>query len=332
VRAVAIRGAGLADLGEHDAPRPADGELLLAPLAVGLCATDKELLEGDMVYLRSGRTRLPLVPGHEWVARVVSCGPGVDEPAIGQLVVGECSIGCGSCPTCRSGAYHRCPSRRETGILGLNGALSTRMVFPARSAHVVPDGVDVEDAALVEPCAVAYRALVRAGCVQSCRVLVVGAGTIGWLCIALARSCFDAEVGVVEPDTVRAARAVALGCRSAASEELWDRAVVATGAPEAIRDAQCRVAPGGRLVLVGLTGRTAVPVDTDGLVVGDQELVGTVGSPGVWPDVLAILARGEVRPSAIVTHRYPLDAWEEGFAVMAAAGRGVGKVLVLPQS
>jgi L-iditol 2-dehydrogenase len=86
------------------------------------------------------------------------------------------------------------------------------------------------------------------------------------------------------------------------------------------------------LVLVGLTGRPAVPVDTDGLVVGDQELVGTVGSPGVWPDVLAILARGEVRPSAIVTHRYPLDAWEEGFAVMAAAGRGVGKVLVLPQS
>ena len=331
MRAVNILDSGLAALTEQEEPSPGLGELLLEPLAVGLCGTDVELLQGDMVYLRSGESRLPLIPGHEWAARVVSHGPGVRGPGVGQLVVGECSVGCGQCGTCRGGAYHRCRWRRETGILKLDGALATRMVFPARSAHVVPDGVGIEDAALVEPCAVAYRALQRAGCADGCRVLVIGAGTIGWLCISLLRSCFGADVSVVEPDVGRLERASASGCRIAGPTEAFDRVVVASGAPEAILTAQGRLAPGGRMVLVGLTGRETVPLDTDALVVGDQELVGTLGSPGVWPDVLALLGHAKIRPSSIVTHRYPLGAWEEGFAVMRDRSAGAGKVLVFPQ-
>ena len=77
MRALVISAAGSHALLDHDLPPAGPGDLLLAPLAVGLCATDPELLDGSMVYLRDGRGRLPLVPGHEWVARVVgSDGPG----------------------------------------------------------------------------------------------------------------------------------------------------------------------------------------------------------------------------------------------------------------
>ncbi len=107
---------------------------------MGLCATDLELLDGSMVYLRHGRAHLPLVPGHEWVARVED--PGAPEPgfAVGDIVVGECSIGCGDCPVCASGGYHQCPRRQETGVMNRDGALAQQLRFPARSAHAVPQG------------------------------------------------------------------------------------------------------------------------------------------------------------------------------------------------
>ena len=106
LRALVISGAGRYGLLDHQPPAPGPGDLLLAPLAVGLCATDLELLDGSMVYLRDGRTRLPLVPGHEWVATVVDPGTPGTGFAVGDVVVGECSIGCGDCPVCASGAYN----------------------------------------------------------------------------------------------------------------------------------------------------------------------------------------------------------------------------------
>ena len=68
MRALVISGAGRHALLDHALPPAGPDDMLLAPLAVGLCDTDMELLDGSMVYLREGRAHLPLVPGHEWVA------------------------------------------------------------------------------------------------------------------------------------------------------------------------------------------------------------------------------------------------------------------------
>ena len=110
MRALVISGAGGHALLDHDVPLAGPGDLLLAPLAVGLCATDLELLDGSMVYLRDGRAQLPLVPGHEWVARVVDPGAPGSGFAVGDVVVGECSIGCGDCPRVRLGRLPLVPA------------------------------------------------------------------------------------------------------------------------------------------------------------------------------------------------------------------------------
>ena len=172
MRALVISGAGRHALLVHDLPPAGPGDLLLAPLAVGLCATDLELLDGSMVYLRDGRAHLPLVPGHEWVARVVDPGAPGSGFAEGDIVVGECSIGCGDCPVCASGAYHQCPRRQETGVMNRDGALAQQLRFPARSAHAVPPVVAVEDAVFAEPTAVALRAVLRSGAEPRSRVLL----------------------------------------------------------------------------------------------------------------------------------------------------------------
>src|SRR3954463_12892799 len=104
MRALVISGPGRYAVLEHELPPANPDDLLLAPLAVGLCATDLELLDGSMVYLRNGRTQLPLVPGHEWVARVLDPGGPDTGFVAGDLVVGECSIGCDDCLLCAMGA------------------------------------------------------------------------------------------------------------------------------------------------------------------------------------------------------------------------------------
>src|SRR5919202_746086 len=75
-------------------PSPGPGLLVIAPDAVGVCGTDVELYDGTMPYLRNGFSSYPLVPGHEWTGSVSAVGDGVDGFAIGDSVVGECSIGC----------------------------------------------------------------------------------------------------------------------------------------------------------------------------------------------------------------------------------------------
>lgn len=331
MRALVISGAGRHGLREHELPPAGPGDLLLAPLAVGLCATDLELLDGSMVYLRDGRARLPRVPGHEWVARVVDAGAPGSGFAVGDVVVGECSIGCGDCPVCASGAYHQCPRRQETGVLNRDGALAERLRFPARSAHRVPPGVSEADGVFAEPTAVALRAVLRSGAGPGSRVLVVGGGTLGWLAAAVFLDLLDADVAALEPDAGRRERLVALGARPAAPDEVFDVVLEASGSRGGVAAALERLGPSGRLVVIGLTGAESVPVDLDRVVVNDQVVLGSLGSPHVWPQALELLGRGRVRPSVLVTHRFPLAAVDDAVATVRTRAAGTGKVLVLPQ-
>jgi threonine dehydrogenase-like Zn-dependent dehydrogenase len=331
MRALVIAGAGRYALIDHDLPPAGPGDVLLAPLAVGLCATDLELLDGSMVHLRDGRTHLPLVPGHEWVARVQDPGAPDSGFAVGDVVVGECSIGCGDCAVCTSGAYHQCPRRQETGVMNRDGALAQRLRFPARSAHAVPRGVAVEDAVFAEPTAVALRAVLRSGAEPRSRVLVVGGGTLGWLAAAVFLDLLDADVAALEPDAARMQRLVALGVRAPGAAEVFDVVLEASGSRGGVAAALDRLGPSGRLVVIGLTGAESVPVDLDRVVVNDQVVLGSLGSPGVWAKAMDLLGRGRLRPSTLVTHRYPLEAVGEAVTAMRDRAPGTGKVLVLPQ-
>lgn len=331
MRSIVIAGPGRIEIRERPAPAPGPGELLLAPVAVGLCRTDLELADGSMVYLRQGLATFPLTPGHEWVARVVGHGEGVLGFAPGDLVVGECSIGCSHCRLCLAGSYHQCPDRAETGILRQAGAMSGLLVFPARAAHRVPADVAVEDAAFAEPAAVALRAVQRADWRPGRSVLVVGAGTIGWLVAAIALDLHGADVAVLDADPGRVGRAEAMGARRAKADERFDIVIEASGHPAALHLALASLAPGGRLVVVGLFGQAHLPVDVDRIVVSDHTLAGSLGSPGVWRALLALLGRGRLKPSALVTGRYPLAEAPAAYAALAANAAGAGKLLIFPQ-
>jgi threonine dehydrogenase-like Zn-dependent dehydrogenase len=330
VKKITVTGPGQWELGDVPAPVPAASEMLLAPKRIGICATDLEILNGSMVYLRDGRATLPLTPGHEWVAEVVDPGEWGDDFAPGDLVVGECSIGCGVCALCAAGAYHLCPDRAETGLIRRDGALTELMTFPAAATHRLPPGMAVDDAALIEPTAIAVQAVRRLRPRRGSRVLVVGAGTIGYLVAAVLTAVHSVSVAVTDPDTGKLERVAAVGGTEPEIGELFDGVVEASGARAGIATAVGRAAPGGRIVVVGLTGLAEVPTPLDRIVVDELEVLGSIGSPGVWTDTIGLVASGLVRPSALVTSTFPLARFADAVRAAESHAPGLGKLLIAP--
>lgn len=206
------------------------------------------------------------------------------------------------------------------------------MTFPAASAHRVAAHVDVADAALVEPAAVALRAVRRLAPPPGDRVLIVGAGAQGYLAAAILAQQGDSDVAVLDRRPERVERLRALGVREPEDGETFGRVLEAAGGVGSLDEARSRLAPGGRLVVVGLSGQATVPVAVDELVTKDQTMAGSVGSPGVWPEVIAMVESGALQPSALVTHVVDLTEFDEAQALLRGADPTVGKVLIAPNS
>ena len=362
MRAIEFHGDERLELVERPDPTPAEGELLIAPTAVGICGTDVEIFDGSLAYFRMGLARYPIVPGHEWTGTVVETGKGVTGFSAGDRVVGEVAIGCGVCERCRAGRRHLCARRTETGIVHMDGGMASRMVFPAAFAHRVE--LEPRAGALVEPTSVALHA-VRRGRVAGQRVLVVGAGPIGLLVAQCARAEGAAEVVVTDTREDRLTLAAALGFPRAAmpggeevhddehaghghavggawgdttaieaalaavgEKDLIDVAVLCAGGPAAIASAFGAVRPGGTVVALGLSGKPTIPFDFDGLVVRDVDLIGVLGSVGFWPDAIALIASGQVETEPLVTGSYPLERTRDALEQLVKPG--TLKVLIAP--
>jgi threonine dehydrogenase-like Zn-dependent dehydrogenase len=270
------------------------------------------------------------VPGHEWAGTVVDVGRGVAAFAPGDRVVGEVAIGCGHCVRCRAGRPHVCATRTETGIARRDGAMATRLAFPAGHAHRVD--LPARSAALVEPTSVALNAA-RRGEVAGRTVAVVGAGPIGLLVAQCARAEAAGTVLVADTRPDRLALAIELGFAPLPADvgpDDVDVAILCAGGPAALAAALDVVRPGGVLVAVGLCGHPTIPFDFDRVVLRDLAIRGVLGSVGMWPDAIGLIADGRVRAEPLVTAEFPLAEVRGALDTLTAPG--TLKVLISPQA
>jgi len=336
-------------LDEVSEPTATPGEVVVRVAACGLCGSDlHEYLHGPLYIPKAPHPLTGVAPpvtlGHEFSGRVVEVGAGVSALRTGDRVTVNPCLLCGECPWCRRGQPNYCA---RLGCLGLSrdGGLAPLVRVPAYGCHVLPDEVDDEQGASVEPLAVTLHAYRRARLVGGERVAVVGAGPIGLLMLQVLRAKGAGWVVVVEPREERRALARELGADAVIDPGAEDpaRAVARLTGDERVAAAfECvgsapafhtalRVAgKGGRAVIVGLVPEPA-PTNLLGLLAHEKEIVGSSAYVDEFPEAIDLFRRCRVRIDRLVTARLPLaDALPRGLQALLRREERHVKILINP--
>jgi L-iditol 2-dehydrogenase len=315
---------GSVEIREVNVPAIGEEDVLIEVALVGVCGSDLHQWTGD----HSWPVNYPVVLGHEFGGHVVQVGTRVRGWQEGDRVVSETAalIDLQS-PMTRTGLYNLDPSRKGFGY-GVDGAMTRYVRVPARCLHHLPDNLPFESACLTEPCCVAFNAVVENSRIRpGDRVVVLGPGTIGILCGAVARLC-GAEVAVVglPSDSYRLGIAGQYDCHSIAGDAIdWatqrdglgaDLVIDATGVSAALQSALHWVRPGGRITKVGW-GPQPLGFSLDPLVQKNITLQGSFSHNWpVWERVIQLLSSGMLDVRPIIGGVWPIDQWHEAFERM----------------
>ena len=320
----------------RDVKRPiiSEDEVLLQVANVGVCGSDLHQWTAD----HSWPVNYPVVLGHEFGGHIVELGKGVKNWREGDAVVSEtAAVINAQSPLSRQGLYNLDPERKGFGY-GVNGAMTRFVKVPARCLHSIPENLSFEQACLTEPCSVAYNAVVLNSKIQpGDRVIVLGPGTIGILCAAMAKLC-GAQVALVglKKDLERLAIAKQYGCDIIVDDATeWalerdglgvDCVIDAAGVSETLNLALKWVRPNGHITKVGW-GPRPFNHSLDPLVQKNVTLQGSFSHNWpIWEKVLSLLATGKLDVRPIIGGVWPLEQWNEAFEAMHS-GKVVKSVL-----
>ena len=191
MKALVVTEPGSVDVAVVSEPQLVDHEVMVAPLISGMCGTDIELIDGgvDPAFVR-----YPLILGHEWVGVLRGDVPGV--AVAGDRVVVEGIIPCDVCGECLHDNSNRCETYEEIGFTR-PGGIADLVAVPSRLVHRIDPAVWIDDAALIEPMSVVWRALTRIPLRAGLSVAIVGDGTIALLAAHLIRRLNPGHVVVI---------------------------------------------------------------------------------------------------------------------------------------
>ncbi|KAB8164634.1 alcohol dehydrogenase catalytic domain-containing protein [Streptomyces sp. 3MP-14] len=329
-------------------PEPGPGQVRVRVELCGICGSDVEEYRHGPVTVPVDRPNpltgggAPLTLGHEIVGVVESFGPGAGggRLRVGDRVVPDVVLGCGSCYWCDRHQEGLCPNGAVIGQ-HTDGGLAEYVVAAERTCVPVPAGVPAEVAALAEPAAVAVRAVRKLPEPAGSCVLVLGAGTVGTLILQAARAAGAARLIAVDPSAERRSVALAAGADLAvAPEEATEAARAATDGRGADAVLECAGVPGapaaaarlarrgGTVVLVGFRAADE-PIPLLDVVLGELRLLGSAAH--LWDEdvaaAVAMLSAGVLDAEALPRTVIPLDRLvADGFE----APPGGHKVLVRP--
>jgi L-iditol 2-dehydrogenase len=343
VKAAVLYGPGDLRVEERPQPKPGPGEALVQVTASGVCNSDLQRVRA------AEASRLPLVIGHEFAGKVVARGEG-STAEVGARVAVYPLLPCGACPSCRRRLFECCSdysyygSRRDGGLAEF-AAVRTANLVP------LPDGLSDAEAAMSEPAAVALHALNRAALRTGECLLILGAGPMGLLAaqIARARGARDVILLDVADEPLEFARS--LGFEKTARSDAADvgrrvKELAGAGGPELLLEAAGAAAayrlalelaaPAARVVFMGnIGGDLLLPQKLVSSVLRKQlQIFGSWNSSLVnpeneWAAVHAMIARRELLPEELISHRLRLEEVPAAVRRMQERREPFRKVMVI---
>ncbi|MCC8190936.1 MAG: alcohol dehydrogenase catalytic domain-containing protein [Planctomycetes bacterium] len=335
---------------ELPVPEPGPDEVLCRIRGIAICGSDPNILAGRLAHMHWPPS-FPFVLGHEWAGEVAAVGKYIHDFQVGDRVAGEGHCGCGACDNCKRGDYTICLNygRRELGHrhYGHNdpGANAEYNVYRAKSLTKMPDSLDFAAGTLCDTGGAALHGVELAGVTPGGTAVIYGPGPIGLCLLGIVRSMGPDRVIMVgrgprlrvagelgadvcidfEKEDAPAAIRDLTGGRGA------DEVFECSGAPTGPRDAVHSVRKGGTVGLIGLYDESRVAPLPILKVVNDQiRIVGSKANPNVSAQVVRMLDKGTIGWQKIVTHRLPLDRYQEGLDIFINRKDNVVKVVIEP--
>lgn len=330
---------GINDLRYETVGKPAlsDNEVLVAVKAAGICGSDI-----PRIY-RTGTYSYPLIPGHEFSGIVTECGESVNKSLMDARVGVFPLIPCGECAPCRNRQYEMC---RNYSYLGSrrDGGFAEYVAVPAENLIRLPNNVTFEEAAMLEPMAVAVHAIRHISLSDTDTIVVCGLGTIGLLVLMFLlemENCSSHRILVIGNKDFQRWTVGQMGlppecyCDSRQQDvHKWimertngqgaDVFFECVGKNDTVAQAVDTAAPAGRIVLVGNPASDMVLekavywklLRNQLTVKGTWNSSFTGESDDDWHYVLDRLSRKRIDPAALLTHKFALDDLEQGFKIM----------------
>lgn len=339
---------GVGDFRLENTARPALGEqeTLVAVQAAGICGSDI-----PRIY-QTGAYSYPLIPGHEFAGTVVETGPGADSGWLGKRVGVFPLIPCRRCAPCQKGLFEMC---RNYSYLGSrkHGGFAQYAAVPADNLIELPDGVSFQEAAMLEPMAVAVHAIRRVTKRNpSDAVAVCGLGAIGLLVVMFLKEAGFEKILAIGNKEFQRQSVLNMGLSEDSYCDIrrqnpgkWlleqtggagaDVFFECVGKNETLSLAVECAAPGGKIVLVGnpyadirMDRQVYWKILRNQLTVtGTWNSSFTHDSDDDWHYALRRLSEKQIAPEALISHTFPLEDLTRGFHIMRDKTEDYGKIM-----
>jgi len=326
MRAAVFSAPGRLEILERPVPLvDSPSDVVLDVEACGICGSDLQILSDPPRH----PAKVGVVLGHEFVGVVADAGSDATDLHVGDRVAVAPNVSCGACGPCRRGRRNHCERFTTLGIFA-DGGLAPKVRVPASQCHPISADLPAHVAALAEPLSTVVHGARQAAVFPGERAVVIGAGPIGLMFVALL-SLAGANVVAVEPATERAALAERLGAtRVVAPGERLDAPadVVVDAVGSQLPAALDLVASGGRILLFGVDTRARAELAQERITRGELTILGSFVGQDVFPDAIRLLEQGRLGLEPLVTHRIALE--ELPAAVDELRAGGAVKVEVEP--
>jgi len=323
--------------GDVPTPTAAQGEVVVKIIRSGICGSDIHAYYGKHPFID-----LPVVPGHEFSGTICELGGGVQGFNIGDRVTVMPQLFCGVCRNCKVGRYNICASLKVIGCQA-PGAMQEKLAVDASLVLKLPDKLNFDQGAMLEPVSVGIHACRRVGGVANKRVVVLGAGTIGNLAAQAAKAMGAEAVMITDISDQRLALAKKCGIDhtvniqtedlAAKIKHLWgddgaDLFIECVGVASAVEQAINVAGKGTDIIIAGVFGdMTTVSMG----LVQDKELnlIGTLMyTKDDWLDAIRFVEAGTVVLEPLMSAHFPLAELAEAFRYVEDSKDTALKVLI----
>lgn len=320
-------------LQEIPKPKIKDNEVLIKVKKSAICGTDVHIYNWDDWAQRT--IPVPMVVGHEFMGEIAECGKNVIGLKPGDRVSAEGHITCGVCVSCKMGRRYLCMNRKGIGVT-CPGTFSEYAALPAENIFILPSFVSDDAAAIFDPYGNAVHTALSFPLTAE-DVLITGAGPIGCMVAAIAKKAGSAKVVVTDINEGRLKLAREMGAthtvdvsKTSLAEEMqkigfttrFTVGLEMSGSPSGFNDMLKAMRHGGKIALLGILPANTI-IDWDLVIFKLLVIKGIYGREGfsTWFQMTNLLESGlDIEP--VITHRLPIDRFEEGFRLMSEGKSG----------